>query len=386
MNDFERRLPPAETMARLQQQLADDVRAAAMPRYRAPEPLPPVRIGLTAAEVKRFDMARAFALAERGELMRAGGHEAEVAKDFAGRMHHRTPMPHTVYVPWEILAPSLTRDLAVGTGTAGGFFVGTSTLTPSDVLFPGSAVEALGAVVLPGCRDSLVVPRLATNATVTWLANEQTAATESSPTTAVATTLVAKTAAAYVEYSGQGDRQFNASAMLEAHLRRVAAAVIDAAALQGTGGAQPQGIVGTAGVGSVAGASLGAAGALEFMSDTAAVGTPSRFGYAAGVASAVLLAQRPAVASATALWQGPAIGRGATMLGAPAFGTASLTGTTVIGGDWAQLVVALFGPGATVQVNPYANFQANIRAARLWIPIDVAVAQPASFSVAVSVT
>jgi HK97 family phage major capsid protein len=384
MHELERRLDPAETMARLHEQLADDARAASASRFTSPAELPPVRVGLTYAEARRFDVCRALALAERGELAKAGGFEWEVAREMAALMPDKEPVAHRLYLPREVWC----RDLAVGTGTAGGNFVGVDVIAPRDTLFPGSAVIQLGAQVLPGLRGNTVAPRFGAVATGGWLANEQAAVTESSSTpTTPAYTMAPKNFAAYCEISRPMLRMTTIADAILRHFRRVGEAALDAAALVGSGASgQPLGLANWSGVGTVTGASLGVAGALEFQTDTAAVGDPQRFGYATHPTTATLLAQRAAVANATPLWSGPVVGPGATMAGRPAFSTVNCAATTLIGGDFNELAIGEFGPGAVVDFNPYANFPAGIVGARLWLSVDIAVLTPAAFSVATSVT
>ena len=376
----------AEQRQTLQMEIADQARAASNPAVQAyTNPQATVRpcfVDLTAAECRAFDVQRAIGLAARGETASAGGFEAAIARDMAARMSDSRPMPHRTYLPWQVLA----RDLFVATGTAGGNMIATTVVAPRNTLFPASAAIQAGAQVLVGLQDNAVAPRFSTVGTGQWLANETTQATETSPLSA-AYTMVPKNFAAYAEMSRQWLRQTGGGDLILNHLQRVGAAGLDAAALGGPGTAgQPTGISATAGVGSVVGTSLAFGGVLEFQTDASGVGDPQSFAYVTTPAVAALLAQRAAVTNVTPMWEGPVAGAGARMAGRPGFATINCPSGAVIGGDFAELAIGLWGPGVALDFNPYANFPAGIVGARVWMSADIAVLTPGAFSIATSVT
>jgi len=161
----------------------------------------------------------------------------------------------------------------------------------------------------------------------------------------------------------------------------------DLGVLEGTGsGGQPTGISGTAGIGSVSGTSLAAAGAIEFQTDIASANvTPLRPGYVTTPAVAGLLMVRPELPSTgtTRLWTGN-IWDGA-IFGLPAMTSNQLTAATMIFGDWQEVVVGEWGV-LEVEVNPYANFQAGIVGVRALYSMDVGVRRPFAFSRATTIT
>ena len=68
------------------------------------------------------------------------------------------------------------RDLSVGTTTAGGFLVGTQNLGASfvEMLRNESVLISNGAIVMPGLRDSITIPKQTGAATAYWLSTETT--------------------------------------------------------------------------------------------------------------------------------------------------------------------------------------------------------------------
>ena len=280
------------------------------------------------------------------------------------------------------------RDLAtnanggnylVGTTNAGGSFI--------EMLRNASILDKVGAKFLRGLQGNVTIPRQTAAATAYWLANETAGITETQQTLGQLA-FSPKNVGAYTEVSRQLMVQSNpACEMLVMNdLAAVLARAIDTAALSGSGsGGQPQGLIGTAGVGSVTGTSLAYAGLLEFQSDVATSNAlTDGAAYLTTPTVAGLLCQRQRFTSTDSpLWSGN-VAKG-SVIGFDAYTSNGVPAGTMIFGDWSQLIVAEWGV-IELATNPYANFQSGITGIRGWATVDIGIRQPAAFSVASSIT
>ncbi len=345
---------------------------------------------LSVATRDGYSVGRALrALAENDPLSKSAPLEYEASQRIADRLK-REPRPGCIFLP----TPPLTRDLTVAVGSGGGLLVGTLNAPGGlwvDALRAASVMLNMGIQVLPAPRQSVTIPRFSASSTAYWLATEATATTESQGTYAQASASP-KTVGAYTEMSRQLFLQAGplVDAIMLRELANTVAAAVDAAVVQGSGASgQPQGIIGTSGVGSVTGTSLAYAGLVEFQSDcAAAVVDPTRFGYIAPVATAVTLSGRQRFTGVDSpLWQGSVLS--GTVAGHRAMSTGGCPASTIVAGDWSQ-VVLLDWQGVEVGVNPYgadvSAYKAGIVGLRCFWSVDVAVLRPAAFSVASSVT
>ena len=84
------------------------------------------------------------------------------------------------------------------------------------------------------------------------------------------------------------------------------------------------------------------------------------------------------------LWAGPL--NAGQIVGAPAYSSMAVPASTLVCGDFAKLLLAEWGAGVTITVNPFANFQAAITGFQAAVSLDIGVAWPTAFSTAVSVS
>lgn len=335
-----------------------------------------------------YSIGHALRAIYNGEsLAKAAPLEYGASMEVAERLG-REPHPGCVFLP------VATRDLTAASASGGGYLVSTTTAPGGlwvDAFRAASVTLNMGVQILPAPPGPVAIPRYTGASTAYWLANEGTGPTEAQGTLAPVTASP-KTVGAYSEMSRQLFLQAGplVDAVLLRELGNTVAAGVDQAVLQGTGAAgQPQGIVGTAGVGSVSGTSLAYGGLIEFQSDTAAaVVDPARFGYVAPVATAVTLAGRQRFTGVDSpLWQGSVLA--GAIAGHKAMSTGACPASTVVAGDWSQVALLDWG-GLEIGVNPYGADQAAYRAGivglRCFWSVDVAVLRPAAFSVATSVT
>ena len=340
------------------------------------------KLGLTQAETRRFSLMNAVRACADKNWSQAG-FELECSREISKRVG-RMQDPNKFFVPVEIQQ----RDLTVASGSGGGYLVETANSSFIEVLRNRSVAMRMGARRLTGLVGSVTVPKQTAAATAYWLASESTQITESAQTFGQMA-LSPKSVGAYTEISRQLLLQSSPSAesIVTNDLAKLTAIAVDLGVISGSGGSgQPQGIVGTSGIGSVSGTSLAAAGILEFQSDVAAANvTPVRGGYVTTPAVAALLMARPELPTTgtTRMWTG-SLWDG-NMLGFPAMSSAQMATATMLFGDWDSVIIAEWGV-LEVEVNPYANFQAGIIGVRAITTVDVGLRYPAAFSYASTIT
>lgn len=353
----------------------------------AKNPKSDAALGLSKEETKRYSMFNAIRAVVDKNWANAG-FELECSRAIGAKLQ-RIQDPNKFYVPYEVQNRQIAkRDLTVASASGGGYLVGTENMSFIELMRNRSVVYSMGARRLSGLVGSVTVPKQTAAGTAVWLANEASTATESAQTFGQMS-LTPKTVGAYTEISRQLLLQSSpdAEGLVTADLGAVCALAIDVGAIRGSGASgEPQGIVGTAGVGSVTGTSLAAAGVLEFQADVAAGNLlVDSCGYVTTPAVAALLMARPELPSTgtTRLWQGNMLN--GSLFNMRAMTSNQMSAATMLFGDWSQVVIGEWGV-LEVEVNPYANFQAGIIGVRAMVSIDVGLRYGGAFSYASSIT
>ncbi len=173
-----------------------------------------------------------------------------------------------IVIPW-FKVPA-ARDWNVGTGSEGGYLVGTEHRPELyiDALRNQARVIEAGATLLDNLVGDQSLPKMTGTGTAEWLA-EGGAASESSHTFS-AVPLTPKTVSAWATLTRRLIKQGTPQGehLLRQDLMAVVANAIDLAALHGTGASnQPTGIAATSGIGSVAGGTNGLAPAWSHIVD-----------------------------------------------------------------------------------------------------------------------
>lgn len=337
-------------------------------------------LGLTGSDTKQYSILRAIrAIAENRP--QDAGFELEcdrTLKKKLGQEHRRG-----LLVPSDIQR----RDLSAGAATAGGYLVGTKNMSFIELLRNASRVQELGATMMPGLTGNVTIPKQSAGATAYWV-TEGAAITESQQTFGQLS-LVPKTVGALTEITRQLLLQSDPSAemLVMNDLSKIVALAVDLAAINGSGAAgQPTGVLQTAGIGSVAGASLGWAGVLNFQEDvSSANGLSKTCAYLTTPAVASLMAQRQRFTSTDSpLWAGNLLD--GQMAGFRAAATNQVPASTMIFGDWSSLIIGEWSV-LELLVNPFGpNFNAgNVLVRAMW-SVDIGVRHSGAFSVATSIT
>jgi HK97 family phage major capsid protein len=341
-------------------------------------------VGLSKKETQRYSVLRAIRALTDKDWTHAG-FERECHNEILKRAGMGEAPNNGFFMPVEVQQ----RDLTAGTANAGGYAVATDNLSGSfiDLLRNRAVIAQLGATMLDGLQGNVTIPKQTGAGTAYWLANEATAITESQLTLGQLA-LTPKNVGAYTEISRQLMLQSSpsADALVMNDLARVLALAVDLAAINGSGASgQPTGIIGTAGIGSVTGTTLGYAGILEFQTDVAGSNAlAANCAYLTTPAVAALLSARQRFSSTdTPLWTGNILdGQVSGFRGAA---TNQMPAANMLFGDFSQIIIGSWGM-LEIALNPYANFTAAITGVRAIQTVDVGVRVPGAFSLATSIT
>lgn len=376
-------------------------------------------IGMSPKEIKRFSLVRAMhALANPADrsAQQAAGFEFDCSGEQAKVLHKQ---PRGLFIPRDVTLASLAgrdaeganfmermmqflmqRDLAKGTGSAGGYTVSTDLLSQNFIklLRNRMMVKRMGATILGGLVGDVAIPKQTGGATAYWI-TEGNAPTESQQTLGQVG-LTPKTCGAFTDISRKLLLQssIDVEAFVRADLAAVLALAIDYAAIYGQGADnEPEGILRMTGIGSVAGGTNGLAPtwahivALEtaLAAVNADVGS---MGYLTNAkARGKLKVTEKATNTAQFIW--------GDMMGEPGMG--SLNGyragvsnqvpstlvkgssgavcSAIIFGNWADLIIAEWG-AIDVLIDPYTGGAAGTVRARILQDVDVALRHPASMA------
>jgi HK97 family phage major capsid protein len=346
-------------------------------------------IGMSPKEAQRFSVVKAIKAMIDNDWSDAGL-EREASKAIADKIRsigvERGGSGRGFFIPLEVQQ----RDMLVATAANGGNMVATN-LRPQDfieLLRARTLSNELGVRRLSGLVGNADITKQTAGATGYWLASESTAITESQQTIGLLQ-LRPKNLGAYTEVTRQLLLQStpDADSFVMGDLAAQLAVAIDAAVFNGSGASgQPTGIIGTAGVGSVTGTTLGLAGCIEFQTDVAGANAlNANCRYVTTPAVAGLLSQRARIASTDSitLWKGN-INDG-MVEGYQAHTSNNIPAATMLFGDFSQAILAEWGV-LEIDVNPYANFTAGITGIRAFYTCDVGIRVPGAFSVAASIT
>jgi HK97 family phage major capsid protein len=290
--------------------------------------------------------------------------------------------PQRVVLPWWALN---SRDLTAANAAAGGYLVGTSATSVRDTLAPFSATLGAGMSTVEGLRDTVSVPKTATDPTISWMATEASQASPSTPALA-STALVPKTAIGVIQVSRQLWLQADAETYVRRLLTRTAAAIVDQAALNGSGvSGQPLGVLNATGLSTQSGTSLAWSGVLAMKGKAAAKNaTESAIAFISTPAVRELLEGRErASGGGQFIWQDGKIAA------CSAFATTNMPTATMLSGPMSEILFGLWGVGLQIEVNPFdaTLFKSGVRQVRVAVTCDVAiVGEAAAFTKSTSIT
>lgn len=350
-------------------------------------------IGLTAKEAQRFSFIRAInALANpnKPDIQRAAAFEHECSEAVGKKLKKASD---GFFIPVEVA----TRDLTVGTATAGGHTVATNLLAGSfiDMLRNRMMVQRMGATVLTDLVGDIAIPRQTGGATCYWVA--ESGAPDESQQAFDQVTLGPNTIGAFTDISRKLLLQssIDVEQFVRGDLAKAVSLGIDHAAINGS--SLITGILNTSGIGAVVGGATGAApdwadavglwsqvsqdnadvGSLGYLTNTKVVGKLMTTEKASGTAQ-FIIDKFPDADGFTNL--------AGSRCGVSNQVPSNLTKSTSVGvcsaiiyGNWADLLIGMWG-GMSLTVDPYTHSTTGTVRVVVLHDVDVAVRHAESFA------
>jgi HK97 family phage major capsid protein len=339
-------------------------------------------IGMKAADLKRYSLLRVL----RGNVQ--GGIEAEMSAEVQKTLGQH---PDGVAVPFDVLFTPGRRDLNVTTFGQGGAFVETSVQDQVIPLLRNRMVaRRLGCELLDGLSGNVAIPRQTGAATVQSLGESATGTASTQSVDQIM--LTPHRVFAATVYTKQLLLQSSPSveAFLRDDLLKQIALKWDSLVLNGAGSnSEPTGIANVNGIGSVTFGTTATWGKVLAFEKALSVANADagRMGWATTPAVRAAWKAIPKVSASTFpifLWedgQWNDANNDGKINSYRAACTNQIANDTVFFGNWADLVLAVFGAGLDIVVNPYSlDTEAKIRVVVNSF-VDVALRHAPSFCI-----
>lgn len=368
----------------------DQFRASVIEHLERTRPVPSSDIGMSEREVKSFSFVRAInALANPTDrrAQEAAAFEFEASRAAAEKLGRAS---RGITVPSDVLM----RDLLVGTNTAGGHTVQTDLMAGDFItLLRNRSYMMQMATTMSGLNGNVAIPRHTTAATAYWVA--ENGATTESQQAFDQVTLTPKTVGAFTDFSRRLTLQssIDVESFVRNDLATILALEIDRVALHGSGASnQPTGIASTAGIGSVAGGTNGAAPSWAniIALESAVAVANADIGNLGYVTNAKVRGKLKSVEKATNTGmfvftegQFPMNGYQAVITNQVSStltkGTSSGVCSAIFFGNWRDLLIGMWS-GLDLLVDPYTGSTAGTVRVVALQDVDVAVRHPESFA------
>lgn len=318
-------------------------------------------------------------VAKRSDLIKDWLYQSDRMAEQHGRQ------PQGIFVDyWHLLSPAEQRDLKKGDTGAG---LVADQLVPQEFIAavrPQSAVLQAGARVMPNLVGDIDIPALDTGAATAWLATETSAVTTDTAQQVNLRTLTPHTVGVKVEATRRMWIQATPGVeeIVRRDIRAALGSAIDAAALTGSGASgQPQGIVGTTGVGAVdLTGGVTWADAVEFLADVAGANLlDGALGYIFHPDQLSPL-MTTTVDSGSGRFIMEHTRRGFELAGYLAWLTANVGAGRIVFGNWRELLIGQWG-GLDIFADPYTLGDQGGLVLRGFADVDIALRHAASFSV-----
>lgn len=337
-------------------------------------------VGMDRSETKSYSLVRAIRQAAKGQL---DGLEKEASDAMAKRIGKT---PEGFFIPGEIMQSRTLaeRALTAGTTTAGGFTVDDETRGGDmiELLRNRMLVRELGATSLDGLDANVNIPTQDGGATAAYVA--ETGAASSSDQSFGQLALTPHRLVAATPYSLQllNQSTIDVESFVREDLMRVLAIAYDQAALEGDGvGANPLGIAGTAGVGTITYGAQPATWAKIVENETTASTANALTGSLAYLTTSAVRGAWKTISKAGTeamfLWS-----EDGTVNGYRAEVTEQITAVADRSyfGDWSSVILASFA-GTDIIVDPYSAKGTGQVEVQITMFNDIGVRHAASFVV-----
>jgi HK97 family phage major capsid protein/HK97 family phage prohead protease len=326
-------------------------------------------IGMGNTEVKEYSLRRAILQASEGKL---DGIELEASEELEKRFGEPAK---GFYVPNDIWRGK--RDLTASGGDTGDNLVTENLQDYIPALSAAPIVVQMGARVLSGLSSNVAIPK-GGSMTAAWLT--ENADTAESTMTLSQLTLSPKRVSALGELSKQllVQASYDVENIVRDDILLQLSLAIDSAAISGDGtGGAPTGILSTATLGNTFSSAFTHAGIVDLETDVGeANALRGNLGY---------LVRPSGVGSLKQITLDSGSGRflmeGDTLNGYKVGVTTQCPADHMFFGDWSQLIVAEFGAGADIIVDPYTKATTGLTRIHVQRFADVGVRQANAFAV-----
>jgi HK97 family phage major capsid protein len=353
----------------------------------------PGMIGLSPQEVQRYSFFRAIrAILHGGQFVHDAAFEYECARQVAKQLHR--DFTSSILIPTDVLRRPLQqravqRALATQPGSAGGFLVGVENLGFIDILRNRSVAINMGAQVVSGLRGNAAFARKTGKANVTWQAGDGSTVTATDQALGQLS-MTPKTCVAITDISEQLLMQSSPSAedFVMADLASdIAIDGLDAAVINGAGGAEPLGIKKTTGVTTGQDAANATyAKILDFVQTAGAANAiGQRPGFVTNIGGAIALMQVQRFTSTdTPVWTGNALD--GQLVGFRAMSSEQLAANNLIFGSWDHIVIGEWGVLELAIDHGGTRFNAlQVGIRGMWM-VDVLLRYPQAFVVSTNLS
>lgn len=358
--------------------------------------LSPALLGLSSSETRNYSLFRAIRAmrfgAQSPAFMQEAAFELECSREVAKRLNRQQTT--SMLVPAEVLSRPLGKDAAeramsVVPGSKGGYMVSIDQMGFIDILRNRSVAMAMGARVLSGLQGNVTFPRQTGKPTVTWQGGEGVSVTAADQALGQLS-MTPKTCIAITDVSEQllAQASPSAEAFVMADLAAdVAIDGVDAATINGAGGAQPLGIKNTTGI--TSGQDSSSATYAKILAFPGAAGTANAIrgnpGWVTNTNGAIKLVQVQRFTSTdTPVWVGNILN--GVLVGFNAMSSEQLASGNLIFGSWDELVIGEWGVLELSMDNGGTRFnQAQVGIRALWM-VDVLLRYPQAFVVSTNLS
>jgi HK97 family phage major capsid protein len=334
-------------------------------------------IYLSESERKRYNIANPIraAIDDRSYT----GIETEVSEMIAKRCGRA---PRGIYVPLDL---QVRAPLHQGTFSTGGAAVQTSVMPFVEVLRNKTVAMKAGATVLPDLKNNIALVKQTGDYSNGWTV--EVPVTDITPDIPTFDQVVLSPKIGYgaTQATRQWLGQTNDALVTEALFNGLAKSVgvaLDRAAFFGSGASgQPKGLFNQAGIGTVDGTSIAWQGITTFEKNTlAANASEETFSYVAHPNTRDLLKNR-----ARGTYLGFIVNEQNAIGPYPCHATAQIDDGKFVGGDFAQLVIGLWG-GLDLVVDPFIFKKQGLVEFFGFMYVDVGVPFPSAFTVSTNVS
>tara|TARA_R100001230_G_C5683820_1_gene191907 strand:- start:654 stop:2501 length:1848 start_codon:yes stop_codon:yes gene_type:complete len=343
-------------------------------------------IGLTNKETRKFSLTRwinAQANPNDRRLQELAAFEREaVTAATEQRVYggEGSQMPGEVYRSWSQRDINTSDDAgAIGTEFLANGFI--------DALRARSSVLQAGATVLDGLNADVKIPKATSASSAGWVSSEGGNTSESEMVFS-SITLSPKTAGVFTEVTGQmmaqgtGAGAIGIENIIRNDILSSTTLLVDSSATGGTGSSgQPTGLNGTTGVNSE---SLATANTLTFADAVNMESLCLADNAVFGNAGYLLTSTQVGLAKQTVKESGQAsyvMTEGGEINGHRVYISNNIgpAGTAYFSVDWSQLLVAYFGAGPSLLVDPYTGSASGTVRIRVIMYADIGVRVPQAF-------